>query len=104
MSDTLGNIKDAMLLRAPIANLFNAKFGSLIETVMKEFTGKIPVKYHKISSIVSGSLVAVSPFLFRFMKKKQLWIFYVLVGAAEVVSTLLTEKEKQPRTIVYSSL
>ena len=79
------------------------KFGSLFKESLGGFVKKIPIKYHKIVSIVSGVIVAASPLLFNVFKKK-LWLFFVMIGLAEIMAALFTEKEKGQRTVVYASL
>jgi hypothetical protein len=103
MEGGMGRLMDSEFSKARLANLMQAKFGHLLKDSVSGFAQKIPIKYHKIISIASGAVITISPFVFRFFKKKQ-WIFYVIIGVAEIVTTLFTEKEKEQRTVVYASL
>jgi hypothetical protein len=103
MEGNTGKLGGSELSTARLANLVQAKFGHLIKESIGSLAYKIPIKYHKIISVSSGAVVAASPFILRFFKKKQ-WIFYVIIGVAEILATLFTEKEKNDRTIVYASL
>jgi hypothetical protein len=60
---------------------------------------KIPVKYRKIIGIGSGVLVALSPIIFRFVKKKN-WVLYVVFGVVEIFAASFFQDEKYGSRVI----
>jgi hypothetical protein len=79
--------------------LIKGKWKGIIQRRMDIGVQKIPVKYRKIIGIGSGVLVALSPIIFRFVKKKN-WVLYVVFGVVEIFAASFFQDEKYGSRVI----
>ncbi|HXA01251.1 MAG TPA: hypothetical protein VNW99_04640 [Cytophagaceae bacterium] len=96
----VGNyITNSEFWNSTLLPLIKGNWKNLVQKGVNEVAQKIPVKYYKIIGIGSGALVALSPVIFRFIKKKH-WVFYVILGVAEIFTAFFLQNEREHRRII----
>jgi hypothetical protein len=87
-----------MSILGKVKNVQNFIMSSeLLKSILSPFIKKMPLKYKRIIGISSGTLVALSPIIFRFIKKRH-WSFYAVLGAAEIFTAFFLQKEQEQTT------
>jgi uncharacterized membrane protein len=102
MTNIFEGIKSKELSKNLLGTLFQGTFKNLLQFSVTGLAQQIPFRYYKISGIISGALVASLPFVLKFFKKKY-WVFYLILGTAEIFVAVLAEKQKE-RSKVFLAL
>lgn len=79
--------------------LIKGNWKNMVREGISSVSKKIPPKYQKIIGMSSGALVALSPIIFRFIKKRR-WVFFSIIGVAEILTAVFLQKEKEHRKVI----
>lgn len=63
---------------------------------------KLSMRTHRKLDIIAGAVLAASPFIFRFARRKRLrsWLPHVIAGSARVVTAALTKERPGSRRLL----